>query len=449
MAGIYSTLLVYLLFCVCVCYASGNMSRQAVLNVLLGVSGNTSHLSKYDPSIAPDFEENNPTNVTVKILIQNIYSVSESSMDFSLDIFLRQKWEDNRLKYDNMTDLEWLEMDNKMMDKVWVPDTYFSNEKKASVHDVTVPNRMMHIYKNGTVLYSSRLSLTLSCNMKLQKYPLDEQICPIVVESYAYTKENVVYHWDNESSVKIPQLEDVEMPQFQAFVDELNSVEGCDGVHAESIQVFYILWYFPVRKLLLDTKLSLMGLQIFMLFVTWGEFACLQAKIRLNRKVGYYIVQVFVPSVLIVVLSWVSFWMDHDAVPARVSLGVLTVLTMTTQSSGAKQSLPQVSYVKAIDVWMFTCLLFVFMALVEYSYVNVVSRKKTKALLQQRQQAELLPLTQDPNKEENGILPVHKVTVLKYECHIAARRVDKISRVVFPLCFLIFNAIFWSYYTFF
>jgi hypothetical protein len=83
-----------------------------------------------------------------------------------------------------------------------------------------------------------------------------------------------------------------------------------------------------------------------MLFVTWGEFACLQAKIRLNRKVGYYIVQVFVPSVLIVVLSWVSFWMDHDAVPARVSLGVLTVLTMTTQSSGAKQSLPQVSYVK-------------------------------------------------------------------------------------------------------
>lgn len=51
-----------------------------------------------------------------------------------------------------------------------------------------------------------------------------------------------MYHWDNETSVKIPEMDDVEMPQFQAFVDELNSVEGCDGVHAESIQVSYILW---------------------------------------------------------------------------------------------------------------------------------------------------------------------------------------------------------------
>jgi len=81
-------------------------------------------------------------------------------------------------------------------------------------------------------------------------------------------------------------------------------------------------------------------------FSLLDTFACIQAYLKLRRKVGYYIVQVFVPSVLIVVLSWVSFWVDHDAVPARVSLGVLTVLTMTTQSSGARQSLPQVSYVK-------------------------------------------------------------------------------------------------------
>ncbi|XP_053400592.1 glycine receptor subunit alpha-2-like [Mercenaria mercenaria] len=406
------------------CLASGNMSRQAVLNVLLGISEDTK--SKYDSSIAPDFEKDVATNVTIQILIQNIYSVSESSMDYSLDIFLRQKWEDKRLKYENMTDLEWLEMDNKMMDKVWVPDTYFSNEKKASVHDVTVPNRMMHLYKNGTVLYSSRLSLTLSCNMKLQKYPLDEQICPIVVESYAYTIDNVVYNWDIEYPVKILNNSDVEMPQFQAYVDAPKSTE-CKEFHAESTHLYHFVWHF---------------------LITWGKFACLQAWIRLNRKVGYYIVQVFVPSVLIVVLSWVSFWMDHDAVPARVSLGVLTVLTMTTQSSGAKQSLPQVSYVKAIDVWMFTCLLFVFMALVEYSYVNVVTRKRTKALLQQRKQLELQPLTGDQNTEENGqVFPTHKVTLLRYECHIAARRIDKISRYVFPLCFLIFNTIFWTYYS--
>ena len=36
---------------------------------------------------------------------------------------------------------------------------------------------------------------------------------------------------------------------------------------------------------------------------------------------------------LVVILSWVSFWIDIDAVPARITLGLLTVLTMTTQVS--------------------------------------------------------------------------------------------------------------------
>ena len=107
-------------------------------------------------------------------------------------------------------------------------------------------------------------------------------------------------------------------------------------------------------------------------------YTCVNVTIGLHRKYGYHIIQIFVPSVLIIFLSWVSFWLNIDAVPARVSLGLLTVLTITTQSSGARASLPPVSYVKAIDVWMATCLIFVFAALVEFAYVNVLSRVETR-----------------------------------------------------------------------
>jgi len=53
-------------------------------------------------------------------------------------------------------------------------------------------------------------------------------------------------------------------------------------------------------------------------------------------------IQTYVPSTLIVILSWVAFWINMDAAPARTALGITTVLTMTTQSSGARASLPKV-----------------------------------------------------------------------------------------------------------
>jgi Neurotransmitter-gated ion-channel transmembrane region len=79
---------------------------------------------------------------------------------------------------------------------------------------------------------------------------------------------------------------------------------------------------------------------------------------------------------LVVILSWVSFWINVDASPARVSIGLLTVLTTTTQSTGINAQLPRVSYVKAIDVWMSVCLVFVFAALLEYALVNVLVRRR-------------------------------------------------------------------------
>ena len=58
---------------------------------------------------------------------------------------------------------------------------------------------------------------------------------------------------------------------------------------------------------------------------------------------------------MLVIVSWVSFWLDQHAIPARVSLGVTTLLTMSTQTSGISAQLPPVSYTKAIDVWTGAC----------------------------------------------------------------------------------------------
>ena len=77
-----------------------------------------------------------------------------------------------------------------------------------------------------------------------------------------------------------------------------------------------------------------------------GDYSCLQAAFTLRRSLGFHLVQSYIPTILIVMISWVSFWMDVDSVPGRVTLGITTLLTMTTKSSGIQAEVPQVSYVK-------------------------------------------------------------------------------------------------------
>jgi len=52
---------------------------------------------------------------------------------------------------------------------------------------------------------------------------------------------------------------------------------------------------------------------------------------------------------------------------------------MTTMSGGARATLPRVSYIKAIDVWMIVSLVFVFASLIEYAIVNVIARRPAAA----------------------------------------------------------------------
>ena len=109
-----------------------------------------------------------------------------------------------------------------------------------------------------------------------------------------------------------------------------------------------------------------------------GEYSCLLAEFRLKRKVGFFVLQTYVPSMLIVSLSWVGFWINKNSEPARVALGVTTVLTMTTQLTSSRSTMMRVSYLKAIDVWYSTCMIFVFGALIEYAFVNVSVRNEKK-----------------------------------------------------------------------
>ncbi|GFN97582.1 glycine receptor subunit alpha-3 [Plakobranchus ocellatus] len=158
--------------------------------------------------------------------------------------------------------------------------------------------------------------------------------------------------------------------------------------------------------------------------VTQGNFSCLEARIHLRRHFGYYIMQVYIPSVLIVILSWVSFWIDIDATPARVSVGLLTVLAISTQSSGEKSNVPRVSYMKALDLWFATCLVFVVLALLEFSIVHVQFRhgKKSNEAVVER---EGRPLERQYTSFSDRIFGHEDIDFMKYAHEIDRAQVKK------------------------
>lgn len=80
-------------------------------------------------------------------------------------------------------------------------------------------------------------------------------------------------------------------------------------------------------------------------------------------------------------LSWVGFWINYGSTPARVALGITTVLTVVTLTNNVRSNSPEASSFRSLDYYMLFCNLFVFAALVEYALVGMTdpkSRKKQK-----------------------------------------------------------------------
>ncbi|CAM1293083.1 GLRA3 (predicted) [Pycnogonum litorale] len=367
------------------------------------------------------------------MFIRSITQIDDVKMEYTVQLTFREKWLDSRLQYDSRDDhIKFLTLTDK--DKVWMPDLFFSNEKTGHYHKIILPNVMIRIYPTGRVLISLRITLVLACPMNLKYYPLDKQICSIRMPSYGYTTEDMVFLWEKEEPVQV--TEPLHLPRF-------------------TLERYYTTYCQSKTKT--------------------GVYPCLFVHLVFKREFSYYLIQIYIPCCMLVIVSWVSFWLDQNAIPARVSLGVTTLLTMATQTSSINSSLPPVSYTKAIDVWTGVCLTFVFGALLEFALVNYASRSdvhRQNATAQRNWDLEhanldvsdhiedgpttfaMKPLMRrgGPSAEKVRECEVHmqpktnfiKTWVNKFPTR--SKRIDVISRITFPLVFALFNLVYWSTY---
>lgn len=120
---------------------------------------------------------------------------------------------------------------------------------------------------------------------------MDTQECRLEIESYGYTTDDIDYFWGEKIDTKKPAHTAVAfskfgLPQFRRTGYRVNITTATTSSGA------YDRLYFEVI---------------------------------MSRNIGFYLMNIIIPSMLIVSISWVSFWLNREASPARVGLGVTTV----------------------------------------------------------------------------------------------------------------------------
>ncbi|XP_073885259.1 gamma-aminobutyric acid receptor subunit epsilon isoform X5 [Macaca fascicularis] len=110
-----------------------------------------------------------------------------------------------------------------------------------------------------------------------------------------------------------------------------------------------------------------------------GDFMVMTIFFNVSRRFGYVAFQNYVPSSVTTMLSWVSFWIKTESAPARTSLGITSVLTMTTLGTFSRKNFPRVSYITALDFYIAICFVFCFCALLEFAVLNFLIYNQTKA----------------------------------------------------------------------
>ncbi|KAL5103243.1 Glycine receptor subunit alpha-1 [Taenia crassiceps] len=281
-----------------------------------------------------------PTRVWVSIKILAITSVDVINMQYTADMVLVQTWKDPRLRWQHLSEYRAISGDILLTHKrneIWLPDLFFRNGKEGFLYRMTVPNHMIRVSSDGSIYYSQKITMKLACEMHLRNFPMDHQDCDMDIGSYGYTIDQLKFIWDGDNALKFAD---------GMLISEFNTpsstiTEDCTEPQTTST----------------------------------GTYTCLLGRFQLKRQVGSYLVGTYVPAFLIVIVSWLTFWVSPDAIPARVTLGLLTLISLLTKIASLNNTLPRVSYIKAIDIWLIACLIFVISAMLEFTLASYWSRK--------------------------------------------------------------------------
>nr|BAX77813.1 pH-sensitive chloride channel 1 isoform 21 [Bombyx mori] len=331
-------------------FAAGKSDKEILDNLLKN--------TRYDKRLLPPVD--GVLTVNVSVLLLSLASPDESSLKYEVEFLLQQQWYDPRLRYSNQSHYDYLNAIHHHED-IWLPDTYFIMH--GDFKDPIIPMHFaLRIYRNGTINYLMRRHLILSCQGRLNIFPFDDPLCSFALESISYEQSAITYVWKNDEDTlrKSPSLTTLNayLIQNQTIPCPIKASWRAEGnsLYEEDEELTCNLCQ---RR-----------------FEEQGNYSCLKVDLIFTRDRAFYFTTVFIPGIILVTSSFITFWLEWNAVPARSMIGVTTMLNFFTTSNGFRSTLPVVSNLTAMNVWDGVCMCFIYASLLEFVCVNYVGRKR-------------------------------------------------------------------------
>jgi len=295
------------------------------------------HDQRYDKRTKPALM---PLQVDVSVVLLSLSSPDESSLHYEVEFLLHQKWVDPRLAFRTKDTSRKYVNALAHHSSIWKPDIYIV--KHGSYKSINPSEVALRVFNNGTVFFTMRRHLVLNCEGDLHIFPFDSPMCMFSIESVSSTRNQMVFSWtgpnkvDEESEAGSIALSPV-LKRHNAYLIH-NETLYCDGQE----------WR--------------------------GDYSCIQVKLHFTRDKWFYYTTVFVPGLILVTSSFVTFWIEWNAEPARVMLGVTTMLNFFTTSNKFRSKLPVVSNLTAMNMWDGVCMFFIYASFLEFIVVNYLAR---------------------------------------------------------------------------
>ncbi|CAG7818204.1 unnamed protein product [Allacma fusca] len=422
-----------------------DLSEKAALDLLLSKK-------RYDTRLLPP--SSRELTINVSVLLLTLASPDESSLKYEVEFLLNLVWDDSRLKHEWVRDpadppsfspehhiafpgranprrRQYLDALHHR-DRVWVPDVYFVKHGDFRAN-LDPGNLSLRIFPNGTITFTQRRHLILSCQGNLPIFPFDDPKCKFAIESISYEQDTLEFKWQTETGVL---RKSDNLTTLNAYLEN-NTTGLCSSAH----------WR--------------------------GNYSCLEVTLTFSRDRNFYFTTVFIPDIILVTSSFITFWLEWNAVPARVMLGVTTMLNFFTTSNGFRATLPVVSDLTAMNIWDGFSMFFIYASLLEFVFVNYIGRKRPRRAHEQATPVSSAPVC-ETNKlgEGNRSAPGSPVTPSIHPTEIVsctrcgtsptthpansgcssptwrrriienpirvAKTIDVVSRIVFPIAYAIF-----------